>query len=46
MTDHDDALYLAYITEAATRIERSAARRGRDALHEDEELRDATIYRL
>lgn len=46
MTDHDDALYLTYIAEAATRIERSTARRGRDALRDDEELRDATIYRL
>ena len=46
MTDHDDALYLTYITEAAARIERSAAARGRGALREDEELRDATIYRL
>ncbi|MCL6091681.1 MAG: DUF86 domain-containing protein [Actinobacteria bacterium] len=46
MTDHDDALYLTYIAEAAARIERSATPRGRDALHEDEELRDATIYRL
>ncbi len=46
MTEHDDALYLAHIDEAATRIERSAARRGRDALTTDEDLRDATIYRL
>ena len=46
MTDHDDALYLTYIAEAAARIGRSAAPRGRDALREDEELRDATIYRL
>ena len=46
MTRHDDALYLTYIPEAAARIGRSAAPRGRDALREDEELRDATIYRL
>jgi len=46
VTDHDDALYLTYIAEAVARIERSAVRRGRDALREDEELRDATIYRL
>ena len=46
MTEHDDALYLTYIVEAAARIDRSAARRGRDALRADEELRDATIYRL
>ncbi len=46
MTDHDDALDLTYITEATARIERSAAARGRGALREDEELRDATIYRL
>ncbi|MHB1555421.1 MAG: hypothetical protein ACYCSX_11430 [Acidimicrobiales bacterium] len=46
MTEHDDALYLTYIAEASARFERSAARRGRDALSADEELRDATIYRL
>ena len=46
MTEHDDALYLTYIAEASARIERSAARRGRDALSADGELRDATIYRL
>lgn len=46
MTDHDDALYLAHIDEAASRIERSAARRGRDALRTDADFRDATIYRL
>ena len=46
MTEHDNALYLTYIAEAAARIERSAARRGRDTLRADEELRDATIYRL
>jgi len=46
VTDHDDALYLAYVSEAATLIERSAGRRGREALTTDEELRDATIYRL
>ncbi|MGH9077960.1 MAG: HepT-like ribonuclease domain-containing protein [Acidimicrobiales bacterium] len=46
MTDHDDALYLAHIDEAAARIERSAARRGRKELSIDEDLRDATVYRL
>lgn len=46
MTDHDDALYLAHIDEAATRIEQSASRRGREALGADAELRDATLYRL
>jgi uncharacterized protein with HEPN domain len=46
VTDHDDALYLAHISEAATLIERSAGRRGREALTSDEDLRDATIYRL
>lgn len=46
MTDHDDALYLTYVSEAATLIERSAGRRGREALTTDEDLRDATIYRL
>lgn len=46
MTDHDDALYLAHIDEAATLIERTAGRRGREAMTTDEDLRDATIYRL
>lgn len=46
MSDHDDALYLAHIDQATTRIERTAARRGRVALTIDEDLRDATLYRL
>ncbi|MGH3576507.1 MAG: hypothetical protein ACRDU0_02990 [Mycobacterium sp.] len=46
MTDHDDSLYVAHIEEAADRIERSAARGGRDALSTDEDIREATIYRL
>lgn len=46
MTNHDDALYLAHISEAVALIERSAGRRGREALTTDEDLRDATIYRL
>lgn len=46
MTEHDDLLYLAHIEEAATRIERTAALRGRRALDNDEDLRDATVYRL
>lgn len=43
MTDHDDALYLAHIDEAATLIERTAGRRGREAMTTDEDLRDATV---
>ncbi|MCU1492374.1 MAG: uncharacterized protein JWO62_138 [Acidimicrobiaceae bacterium] len=46
MTDHDDILYLSHIDEAASRIERSAERRGRDALSTGEDLRDATVFRL
>ncbi len=46
MTEHHDTLYLAHIDEAAALIERNAPRRGRDALATDEDLRDATIYRL
>lgn len=46
MTDHDDLLYFSHIDEAASRIERSAVRRGRDALSTDEDLRDATVFRL
>ncbi len=46
MTDHSDALYLAHISEASTLIEQSVARRGREALALDADLRDATIYRL
>jgi uncharacterized protein with HEPN domain len=46
VTNHDDLLYLTYINEAAARIKRSAISRGRRALSEDDELRDATIYRL
>ena len=46
MTDHDDALYLTHISEAVALIERSVGRRGREALTTDEDLRDATIYRL
>jgi uncharacterized protein with HEPN domain len=46
LTDHDDLLDLVHIEEPATRIEASAARRGRDALYADDEFRDATMYRL
>ncbi|MGH9102532.1 MAG: HepT-like ribonuclease domain-containing protein [Acidimicrobiales bacterium] len=46
MSEHDDLLYLAHIDEAALRIERTAGQRGRPALESDEDLRDATIYRL
>jgi uncharacterized protein with HEPN domain len=46
VTDHDDILYLSHIDEAASRIERSAERRGRDALSTDEDLRNATVFRL
>ena len=46
MTEHDDLLYLAHMDEAAARIERTAVSRGRAALDTDEDLRDATIYRL
>jgi len=46
LTDHDDALYLAHITEAAGRIERSTTGQGREALTADEDLCDATLYRL
>jgi uncharacterized protein with HEPN domain len=46
VTEHDDLLYLAHIDEAAARIERTAVSRGRAALDTDEDLRDATIYRL
>jgi len=44
--DKVDALDLAHIDEAATRIECSAVHRGRVALTADEDLRDAIIYRL
>ncbi|MDA8297671.1 MAG: hypothetical protein M0004_13990 [Actinomycetota bacterium] len=43
MTNHDDALYLAHLSEAVALIERNAARLGREALTTDEDLRDATI---
>jgi hypothetical protein len=43
LTDHDDALDLVHIDEAVTRIERTAARRCREALTIDEDLRDATL---
>ena len=46
MNEHDDVLYLAHIDEAAANIERTALARGRAALNEDFELRDATMYRL
>lgn len=46
MTEHDDLLYLAHIENAASRIERSARLRGREALDSDFEIRDATMYRL
>ena len=46
MTEHDDALHLTCVAEATARIERSSARRGRDTLRADEEVRDATIYRV
>lgn len=46
MSEHDDLLYLAHIDQAITRIERTVARGGVAALASDENLRDATIYRL
>jgi uncharacterized protein with HEPN domain len=46
VTEHDDELYLVHIDETAALIERSAAARGKQALMSDEDLRDATIYRL
>lgn len=46
MTEHDDLLYLAHIDEAISRIERSTTLRGRAALDRDQELRDATLFRL
>ena len=46
MTEHDDALYLAHIDDAAAQIERTALSRGKGALDSDFELRDATLYRL
>lgn len=46
MSEHDDALYLAHIDEAATKIKQSAARLGRERLRTDDDLRDATLYRL
>jgi hypothetical protein len=46
VTEHDDELYLVHIDETAALIERSAAARGKQAVMSDEDLRDATIYRL
>jgi len=46
VTEHDDALYLAHIDEAARRIERSATVLSRQTLETDDDLRDATLYRL
>jgi len=46
MTEHDDALYLAHVADAASRIEQTALRRGRADLDSDFELRDATMYLL
>lgn len=46
MTDHDDMLYLEHIDETAELIERTAAGRTRQEFEYDENLRDATIFRL
>lgn len=46
MSEHDDLLYLAHIDDAITRIERSAVARGERALDADEDLKDATLFRL
>ena len=46
MSEHDDLLYLAHIDDAITRIERTASARGVSALHADEDLKDATLFRL
>lgn len=46
MSEHDDALYLAHIDEAISRIERSSPDTNPAAFETDETLRDATLFRL
>ncbi len=46
MSEHDDLLYLAHIDDAITRIERTASACGESALEADDDLKDATLFRL
>lgn len=46
MSEHDDALYLAHIDEAISRIERSSPSVSLATIEADETIRDATLFRL